>query len=68
MVILTLVTILLASQIVHGTEGDPEWAKKSLNEIEMRDSMIDPFVSLGNEMNTPNFEQPPKHYRYFPPN
>ena len=48
---------VLASQIIHGTEGNPEWAKKSLDEIEIRVSMIASFVSLGNEMNTPNIER-----------
>ena len=57
MVIFALVIILLASQIIHGTEGNPEWAKKSLDEIEIRVSVIASFVSLGNEMNTPNIER-----------
>ena len=48
---------VLASQIIHGTEGNPEWAKKSFDEIEIRVSMIASFVSLGNEMNTPNIER-----------
>lgn len=66
MVIFALVIILLASQIIHGTEENPEWAKTSLDEIEMRVAMIASFVSLGNEMKTPNIERQSKHWQALP--
>ena len=56
-VLIFLALVLLEQSVCSpGTRRDPKWAKKLLDVIEVRDSIVDPFVSLNKEMNTANIE------------
>lgn len=55
--LISLGFVILASLIVKGTTRDPEWAKRLLDVIQVRDSIIGPLDDLKKEMNTPNIEK-----------
>ena len=54
--LVALAFLLLASATDTGANGDSQWAKKLLDVIKARDAMMKPFISLSEEITTPNME------------
>ena len=55
-ILVALAFLLLASATGTGANGDSKWAKKLLDVIKARDAMMKPFISLSEEITTPNME------------
>ena len=55
-ILVALAFLLLASATDTGANGDSQWAKKLLDVIKARDAMMKPFISLSEEITTPNME------------
>ena len=55
-ILVALTFLLLASATDNGAEGDSKWAKKLLDVIKARDAMMKPFISLSEEITTPDME------------
>lgn len=55
-ILVALAFLLLASATDTGANGDSRWAKKLLDVIKARDAMMKPFISLSEEITTPNME------------
>ena len=55
-ILVALAFLLLASATDTGANGDSKWAKKLLDVIKARDAMMKPFISLSEEITTPNME------------
>ena len=55
-ILVALAFLLLASATDTGANGDSQWAKKLLDVIKARDAMMKPFISLSEEITTPDME------------
>lgn len=55
-ILVALAFLLLASATDTGANCDSKWAKKLLDVIKARDAMMKPFISLSEEITTPNME------------